>query len=498
MTRAERLATRAVVFLSGAMLMATEIAAFRIIGKSFGSALRETTAVIAVFLAAMSIGYWAGGRAGDRWPRAATLVTALLCAAASLFAIPWLDAIASMVIARSTLPIALHAFVATTVIFAIPAGFFAATSPIAIRLFMRSADESGSTAGSISALSTAGSIAGSIGTAFFLLEWLESINRTVMFIGVAATITAIILFVASMRRFPLESVAAAAAVALALFLFVYSTHIDATLLREAPGWRLLFVGDSPYHHITVRENHSRHRFLSFGLGEQTVMDVADPYGAGAIYTSAFHIGRLIHSNLRRVLIIGLGGGTAAKQFTRDYSDVTIDAVEVDPMVVSVAKRFFYVQPGDRLRIYTEDGRAFLRQTNDRWDLIIVDAYTTNRYGATIPPHLVSREFFQEAAGHLNPGGILHFHCAFEGSKILPALQNTMASVFASTLVSNGEILGSDTKMVPPSLAAAMQSPAERLPQFVAYVTALHEPRSTAGAPVLTDDYAPVDALLRSR
>src|SRR6266581_4595911 len=71
MTSLERTVLRVAVFLGGAMLMALEVAAFRMIGKTFGSALRETTAVIAVFLAAMSIGYWAGGMAGDRWPRPA-------------------------------------------------------------------------------------------------------------------------------------------------------------------------------------------------------------------------------------------------------------------------------------------------------------------------------------------------------------------------------------------------------------------------------------------
>ncbi|HEV3486264.1 MAG TPA: hypothetical protein VG106_12705, partial [Vicinamibacterales bacterium] len=88
MSRFERSAIYVVVFLSGALLMSLEIAAFRIIGKTFGSALRETTAVIAVFLAAMSVGYWAGGRVGDRWPRAGTLLASLLGAAALLLAVP--------------------------------------------------------------------------------------------------------------------------------------------------------------------------------------------------------------------------------------------------------------------------------------------------------------------------------------------------------------------------------------------------------------------------
>src|SRR6185436_9461991 len=119
MTSIERNVLRAAVFLSGAMLMAAEISAFRIVGKTFGSALRETTAVIAVFLTAMSIGYWAGGRAGDRWPRPTTIVAALLGASASLFWIPWLDVLMSPRIASSDINIGMHALLATCVLFAI-------------------------------------------------------------------------------------------------------------------------------------------------------------------------------------------------------------------------------------------------------------------------------------------------------------------------------------------------------------------------------------------
>src|SRR6185436_1609907 len=124
MTSIERNVLRAAVFLSGAMLMAAEISAFRIVGKTFGTALRETTAVIAVFLAAMSVGYWAGGRAGDRWPRVSTLLAVLVGAAMTLLIVPWLDAATSPRIAASALDYATHAFVATTILFALPTFLF--------------------------------------------------------------------------------------------------------------------------------------------------------------------------------------------------------------------------------------------------------------------------------------------------------------------------------------------------------------------------------------
>lgn len=503
MSRTERAAVYVVVFLSGALLMALEIAAFKIIGKTFGAALRETTAVIAVFLAAMSIGYWLGGRAGDRWPRAGTLIAVLLGAAALLLFVPWLDALLSPRIAASSMKLSTHAFMATTLLFALPTILFASVSPIAMRLFITSTGTSGSTAGSVSAVSTAGSIAGSILTAFVLIDQLESIARTVMAVSLCACTTAVILLVASVTRLRVNrrfvmALAAALALALPTVALIRSTHIEQSLLTPMREWRVLFVGDSPYHRVTVRERRGMMRILSFATATQSLMYLKDPLGAGAAYTDAAHLSRLMRPTVRRVLVIGLGGGTIAKQFTHYYPDTTVDIVDVDPLVVDVAKKYFGVQPSDRLRIHTEDGRVFLNRSSEKWDLIVIDTYTTNRYGDTIPPHLVTQEFFREAAQHLNQGGILHYHCAFSGSRLLSALQKTMASVFTEVYITDGEILGSDVALITSKETAwqrATTTPAARLPNLRTYIDGWKPYTPVAEAiPLLTDDYAPVDTL----
>ena len=510
MSRTERLAVYTVVFLSGALLMSLEVAAFRIIGKTFGSALRETTAVIAVFLAAMSIGYWAGGRAGDRYPRPSTLIAVLLGTALLLMGVPWLDAAVSPRIAASNLDLATHAFVATSVLFGLPTILFASVSPIAIRLFTTSTGTSGSTAGSISAVSTVGSIAGSVLTAFLLIDWLGSIARTVITVALAACITALILLSAMLTRVRRESahnvrlrgyaiaLAAVLAVGVPAIAFIRSTQLEQSLLAPDPAWKVLFVGDSPYHRVTVRERVNFVRTLHFAFGTQSQMLVKDPYGAGLPYSDAVHLAKMMRPTVKRVLLIGLGGGTVAKQFTRYYPDTTVDAVEIDPVVVDVAKKYFGVEPTDRLRIHTGDGRTFLTRTQEKWDLIVIDVATTNRYGDTIPPHLVTREFFAEAERHLSEGGVLHYHCAFQRSKLLLALQKTIASVFDSTYVTSGEILASNAALLTPKetvLERARTSPAGRLPDFANYLAALKPYQPVpSDVPLLTDDYAPVDTL----
>jgi spermidine synthase len=507
MTALERTVLRIAVFLGGAMLMAIEISAFRMIGKTFGSALRETTAVIAVFLAAMSLGYWVGGRAGDRWPRAATLVAAFLSAASALLIIPWLDTWVSPRIAASGLDFAVHAFVATGLLFFLPTFFFASVSPIAVRLFAPSTSESGSTSGSIAAISTIGSIFGSVVTAFFIIDWLASIVRTVIFVSLFSFATAAVVMLVSvpghtsLRRYGILALIAAVLVIIPTTALVYSGRIDYSP-RPGTGWRVLFAGDSPYHHVIVREWPGHVRELVFNVGVQSRMIIGDPFGPGTAYTDSFYLAPLMRPTLRRVLIMGLGGGTTAKQFTHDNPNIIVDVVEIDPLVVDVAKRFFLVQPSDRLRIHLIDARSFLKGSTERWDLIIMDAYTANRYGDTIPPHLVTKEFFDEVAAHLTEAGVFHFHCIFSHSMLLPALEKTIASVFGSVLVSNGQILASNVALITSKETIAERSrnsPASRLPNLASYIAAL-QPNETAAAdvPLLTDDYAPVDLLAREK
>jgi len=139
--------------------MALEILGFRVIDRTFGSALRETSVVI-VFLGAMSVGYFAGGRIADRQPRARTMALALAAAALGICAVPSLDAAFSERVFTSGLPLGVHSAIVTTMLFLIPTIALATVYPIGVWLFTFQSEQSGSLAGVTSAISTAGSIAG--------------------------------------------------------------------------------------------------------------------------------------------------------------------------------------------------------------------------------------------------------------------------------------------------------------------------------------------------
>ena len=513
LTPATVLLIRATTVISGAVLMSLEILGFRIIGRTFGSALRETSVVIGVFLGAMSLGYYFGGRLADRYPRVRTLVTALIVAAGFIAIVPWLDALVAQRVFDSAIPLAYHSSVVTIILFFLPTIALAAVSPIAIRLLATGVSESGRTAGTISAISTVGSIAGSIGTAFVLIDMIQSVDRTVWLLAVVMLVLAMMVTASQvgeafsttgLRRIVIVTVSAGIAVQLLV-------GATAWLLREPSAEAAgadrteVFRRDSSYHQIVVTD-HPPYRTLHFDRQKQTRILIGNPLEGGLDYTDFFHFAPVVRPSIRKMLFIGVGGGTGPTRFAHDLPGVVIDAVEVDPVVIDVAKRYFGLEPGPRLRVWADDGRAFLRRSEGGYDVIVIDAYSQNRYGATIPAHLTTREFFEECRDKLAPGGVVVFNCAWDpAAPVTRAISRTLGEVFPGELVFSRRntvfIAGPESiESLRLRLADAVREARERgelkFPLGDDDIASLAPAIHADDAPLLTDDYAPVDTLIR--
>ncbi|HEY8193268.1 MAG TPA: fused MFS/spermidine synthase, partial [Gaiellaceae bacterium] len=106
-------------------------------------------------------------------------------------------------------------------------------------------------------------------------------------------------------------------------------------------------------------------------------------------------------------MLGNAAGTAARAFERYYPDARIDGVELDPAVSKVGRRFFGMGEIGTLTVHDQDARSFLRQTDKRYDVIIVDAYRP----PYVPFYLATREFFELVHERLSPGGIVALNVA---------------------------------------------------------------------------------------
>ena len=206
----------------------------------------------------------------------------------------------------------------------------------------------------------------------------------------------------------------------------------------------------------------------------------------------------------------------------DDPKVVVDVVEIDPVVVDLGYRFFYLQNSERLRIHTEDGRRFVRRTTNRYDLVVLDAYTI---GGQIPFHLTTQEFMSEIAAILKPGGVVlaNINSALEGvrSRFLHAEYKTLSTVFPELhlFALGGEAQSEHDDVYLHSrrnlILVALTDPrswtkeqiieaADRLvaedivktPRFTSDARQLlNRPLNTDNVPLLTDDYAPVDTML---
>ena len=217
-----------------------------------------------------------------------------------------------------------------------------------------------------------------------------------------------------------------------------------------------------------------------------------------------------------MLVIGLGGGVVQKRLFRDFEDVEVTTVELDPEVVTTAYRWFALPRDERLPVVVGDGRRFLRESDARWDVIMVDAF----YADGVPFHLTTLEFVELLRERLVPGGVVATNVigAISGddSRLTRALVKTYSGVFPTVELhpvferKTDRLLEESRNIVLVATEAA--SPTEaRLADLWAGVRSrrastapdlgaairdrLPAPLPTADVPYLTDGYAPTDALL---
>jgi spermidine synthase len=269
---------------------------------------------------------------------------------------------------------------------------------------------------------------------------------------------------------------------------------------------------SAYHHIRVVDV-SGLRTLCFDDAEETRMTLREPLKGHFEYTEYFHMPWLWNMQITNVLMIGLGGGSAQRSFQHYYPGVKVETVEIDPAVANVAQTYFQFRESESQRVYLEDGRMYLRRSQAKHDLIILDAYVQGRYGSSIPQHLTTREFFELACDHLTTNGVMAYNVigTLESAQpdIVGAIYRTLKSVFPQVylfpartsenvvLIATRTALKTELPLLRQRGALLERNHRITLPGFGQRVERFQgsPPPSAARSPILTDDYAPVEALV---
>lgn len=193
--------------------------------------------------------------------------------------------------------------------------------------------------------------------------------------------------------------------------------------------RVIHTQKSKFDRVLVYEQGGE-RCLKFGSlyapGRQTCIAVNDPDTLLFDYTRMMLGALYLKPDVSRVLIVGLGGGSLPTALRAVLPAAQIDTVEIDPVVVDVAKRYFNFSTGPSQRVHVADGRAFVQQAierGERYDLVMLDAFDETY----IPPHLLTRQFIAQARSLLTPGGVLAAN-TFSSSRVYDDESATYAAV----------------------------------------------------------------------
>ncbi len=494
------------VFAGGFASIGVELTASRLLAPFFGSSTFIWASLIGLTLAFLSLGYLLGGQLADRRPEPDVLYAVAAVAAVAIGTIPF--------VARPLLTGSLEAFrnldagafysslAGTLLLLAPPITLLGFISPFAIRLRLSDVASAGKTAGSLYALSTIGSITGSFIPVLVLIPLIGT-AATFIALSLALLVPAVAGLVA-MRTRPVALAAALAALAVPALAVATPAGV-----RPPDRGILLHERESAYNYIQVVDQDGRRSLiLNEGHAVHSVYD-PDQLLTGGPW-DYFMVAPLMVEDAdepepRDVLLIGLAGGTVARQLTAAYGPIPITGVEIDPEIHFVARQYFGLGELDNVEVIVADGRYALRTSEAVFDLIGVDAYRQ----PYIPFQLTSREFFQDVSAHLRPGGVAVVNAGRTSTdfRLVEALAVTMRDVFPHVVAidvgryTNTILVGSQV----PLSADALIGNVERLPA----ASPVREvagwsltsgnirtmPATMPGDLVFTDDRAPVELVI---
>ena len=416
------------VFVSGMTTLAAELAAGRLIGNVFGTSNIVWASIIGLILIYLTVGYFIGGKWADANPTPGAMYRVLAWGAFTLGLVPFIagPVLRSAATAFEVLQVGIlgASFIAVLILFSVPVTLLGMISPFAIRLSVDDPAHAGEISGRIYAISTLGSF---IGTFLPVLVFIPAIGTTKTFL----LFSLVLLFVAlaGLGMYASRS---------AMFKLLWMPVVLAVVAMIWSGQALkhntgqVYETESAYNYIQVAEQNG-----------YTILRLNEGQGVHSIYNpntlqyngpwDQFLVGPYFYTNrkpsdIKRIAIVGLAAGTAARQMTAVYGNIPIDGFELDPKIVEVGKKYFDMNMPN-LNVHIGDGRLGLEQSPYKYDIIAVDAYRP----PYIPAHMTTQEFFEIAASHLTEDGVLVINSASVPGdrRLINGLATTIGTVFPS-------------------------------------------------------------------
>ncbi len=481
------------VFVVGTGSLGAEIAAVRLLAPYFGASTIVWANTIGVVLVSLSVGYWLGGRWADRHPNMRGLCLLTLGAAVLLALVPFaadpLLGLAVVALDSISAGAFFGSLAAVLVLMAVPVLLLGAVSPWAVRLAVGGVEEAGRVAGRLYALSTAGSLFGTLASALLLIP-LVGTRRTFLVFALAIALIAVV-GLRPVRRYALAPAAIAVLMALPVGTLKAAT--------EGSGSEVIYETDtqSQYARVVERVDGSRALELNEGQAQHSIFE-PDGVLTGDVWDGHLVLPFLARERPpERVAILGNAAGTTSRAYEKFFPGTRVDGVEIDPELSEIGRRFFDMN-NPQLRLYDEDARPFLHRIDARYDVISVDAYRQ----PYIPFYLTTTEFFETTRSKLAPEGVVIVNAGHpEGQDELErVLTASMREVFPHVVrdpiePTNTLLVASETPLSVEQLrrVSARQLPPDLRQTGLGAAGRVMPP--LRGGEAYTDDRAPVEWLI---
>jgi spermidine synthase len=480
-----RYAAAALVFGASASVLVVELVALRLLAPYLGLTLETSTLVIGVALTAIAMGSWAGGRVADVMPPRRALGPLLAVSGVAVAATPFAVRAAGAI--GDGTPLMLVATVAIVV----PGTLLSAVTPMVTKLRLSSLEETGTVVGQLSGIGTTGAIAGTVITGFVLISRVP-ISGIMVGLGAALVVAAAAVELRIRgRRF--AAVPAALVILGGAAVFVAPGGCDAETTYhcavvvtdpERPTGHVLVLDGAPHSYVDLADP----TYLEFDYAKAVVSAIETEYRDGKALR-AYHIG---------------GGGLTVPRYLDDVRPGTSSLVsEIDPGVVEIDVERLSLTVGDGIDVRVEDARLGLaRLADDSQDLVVGDAFG----GVSVPWHLTTREAVGEVARVLTADGMYAVNLldygpvAFARAEVatLAAVFHHVALATEADTLAGGEGAGGNLVVIASDAPLDVAAIGSRLRARGAHwdvISGSQLAAWTGDAPVLTDDYAPVDQLL---
>ena len=412
-----------ITFIASFCILVIEIVAGRILAPYVGVSLYTWTSIIGVVLAGISIGAYSGGKLADRFPDRKTLGWLLLISGIATLSIsPVTNLIAGYHFPTSLM---VRILIVTTITFFIPSCILGMISPVVVKLAIQNLEKVGHVVGKIYALSTLGSILGTFTAGFFLISYMGT-RHIILLMGGILILTAIIWG----SLFKTKKAFGFLLLPSILIWSVYDVAFKPLLTADTYHYK-----ESDYYTIKLKKALSKDgktklKALVLDNLVHSYVNLENPlhieYKYEKIYSEVLKW-KFEKDASFNSLTIGGGGYTFPRYIEAFYTNAQLDVVEIDPEITRIVYTYLGLPRYTRIRSYNEDGRWFVMNCKEKYDVIFIDAYND----LSIPYHLTTKEFAQLLKNILRPDGILLTNIIddFQKGAFLPSYIRTLREVF---------------------------------------------------------------------